>query len=448
MRCRPERNAPRILRVLAVLLALAGLAVPGAEGHEPEPGALHLERIEVRPAASGLEAAIGDLLGLRPGDAVDAADLRAARRRLQLSGWFERVEVYTERGRTRGGIVLRIDTELDMGVQVETGLLHDPLEGWAFELVGLRAHHVVGAASTATLGWQFGPRRSGLAGDLLLRRPAGAAFDLLVRLEAGQETWFAFDGENVFEQEIERGSLALGARLRHGGGLATTLWLRRSAAEPRRPEQVEGTRSDPPASLVGERTGREEYAGLGLDLTLDRRDLAQPWRRGIWATLGLRADRESGGERFSRAHVALRTALPLPREQALAWRLDARWSDPSTPYHLRPVFGGQGTVRGFRHAALSGGRGARSVLATSLEWRAPVLGRGTADARVHGALFVDTGTFVDADGITRDWATSVGWGLRVRLPWVERFSIDLAVPLTPTPTDDPFRVHGGLGFGF
>jgi outer membrane protein assembly factor BamA len=105
-------------------------------------------------------------------------------------------------------------------------------------------------------------------------------------------------------------------------------------------------------------------------------------------------------------------------------------------------------VRGFRDASLSGGEGARAIFATALEWRVPLLPRSDSDARVHGALFVDTGTWIDADGSSNDWATSVGWGLRVRLPWIQRLSIDMGVPLTPTVTGDPFWVHFGLGFGF
>ena len=118
------------------------------------------------------------------------------------------------------------------------------------------------------------------------------------------------------------------------------------------------------------------------------------------------------------------------------------------PYYLRPIFGGQGTVRGFRDASLSGGQGARATLATALEWRAPIYRRGDGDARVHGVLFVDTGTWTSADGSSNDWATSVGWGLRVRIPWIQRLSIDMGIPLTPTTTGNPFWVHGGLGFGF
>jgi outer membrane protein assembly factor BamA len=443
----PRPIGTLLIAIAFVLLAMAAVA-PDALARNGPDRTLRLERIVVEPPSSGLEAAVGELLGLTPGDEVDTDTLLAARRRLQLSGWFEEVEVYTERGSVPGLLVLRVDTRLNKGVRLETGFGHDPLRGWTLKLIGLRAHHVLGPANTVTLGWQLGPRRSMLEADYIARRLAGLGFDLLVHFEGGGEEWNAFEGEDFFRQRIARTSLALGTRWHHTGGLSTTLWLGASAADPGNIDQLEGERRDPPADLVGPPRGQENYNDLGVDLTLDRRDLAQPWRRGLWSTLQLRGSRVRGGDRFGRARAAMRAAFPLPGENALAWRIDGAWSEPSTPYHLRPIFGGQGTVRGFRDASLSGGEGARAIFATALEWRVPLLPRADSDARVHGALFVDTGTWIDADGSSNDWATSVGWGLRVRLPWIQRLSIDMGVPLTPTVTGDPFWVHFGLGFGF
>ena len=431
----------RLLALILVLLVLATTA-------SAQDRTLRLERIAIEPPSSALAAAVGDLINLNEGDAVDAEILRAARRQLQLSGWFEEVDVYTERGSAPGQLILRVDTQPDKGVRFETGFAHDPLRGWTLKVVGLRKHHLFGAANTISVGWQLGPRRSMLEADFVSRRLGGHSFDLLVHFEGGAEEWNAFEGENFYQQKIARAALALGTRWHHTHGFSTTFWLGSSSAEPGDVDQHEGERQDPPADLLGPEQEEQDYGNLGLDFTLDRRDVAQPWRRGAWSTLQLRGSTIKDGGSFARARYALRTALPMPGQNALAWRLDGAWSDKGTPYHLRPIFGGQGTVRGFRDASLSGGQGARATLATALEWRVPVLRRGDGDARVHAVLFVDTGTWVDADGSSNDWATSVGWGLRVRIPWIQRLSIDMGIPLTPTVTGDPFWIHGGLGFGF
>lgn len=435
------RHPGRILAQLLLLLALA-------TGASAQDRTFRLERIAIEPESAGLTAAVEDLLNLHEGDVVDVETLRAARRQLQLSGWFDEVEVYTERGSAPGLLVLRVDSELDRGVRFETGFAHDPLRGWTLKVVGLRKHHLFGKANTGSIGWQLGPRRSMVEADFVARRIGGHRFDLLAHLEAGGEQWNAYDGEIFYQQNIGRGALAFGGRYHLGHGLNTTLWLGASTADPGGVEQVNGDPQDPPEDLLGPEQDEQGYADVGLDLTLDRRDLAQPWRRGIWTTLQLRGSGIEDGGSFARARYAIRTAMPLPGESALAWRLDGAWSDRGTPYHLRPIFGGQGTVRGFRDASLSGGQGARATLATSLELRAPLLPRRDGDARLHGVLFVDTGKWVSADGSANDWATSVGWGLRVRIPWIQRLSVDMGIPLTPTTTGDPFWIHGGLGFGF
>lgn len=436
-----RRLGPQLLLALALFLGV------GSAHAEPD-RTLRLERIEVLPASTGLEAAIGDLLGLHPGDAVDAETLRAARRKLQLSGWFDSVQVYTARGSGPGRLVLKVDADLDRGVRFQTGFAHDPLLGWALKLAGLRADHVFRPADSIALGLQVGLRHTTLEADFVTRRFAGFPFDLLVHAEAGNEDWNAFVGDDFYQQRVGRGALDLGTRWHHGEGLSTTLWLGASGANPRGVYQLEGIIRDPPSDLLGPPRDREAYYDLGLDFTLDRRDLAQPWRKGSWSTLRLRGSHIAGGDEFGLVRGAVRAAMPLPGESALAWRLDGTWSNPTTPYHLRPIFGGQGTVRGFREGSLSGGEGARAIVATALELRVPLLPRQNGDARVHGALFVDTGTWIDAGGGSHDWATSVGWGVRVRVPWIERLSIDMATPLTPPVTNDPFWVHAGLGFGF
>ncbi len=439
------RARTALLVCLGVVCTLAGAVLPAAA--QPD-RALHLEAIESIPDRPGLAPALGDLVGLWPGQEIDAADLRAARRTIARSGWYERVEVYTRPGSEPGTLVLRVEGELDDGVRLETGFGHDPLDDWYLNLVGLRAHHLIGPASTARLNFQFGRRRTALRLELEARRVGGSGVDLLLDASGGAEQWNVFDGERFYTQEIGRGHLHIGARVHPTRSTALTLWLGGSSADPQGLTQEEGERRDPAPGLVGSFAGQERFADLRLDLTLDRRDQAQPWRRGLWTLLRATVSAPDSGTTFVRTRAAVRAAVPMPAQQALAFRGDLAWTDPGTPYHLRPIFGGQGSVRGFRDASLSGGRGARAIAAASMEWRAPLLPRGAPDARVHGVLFVDTGRFVDADGDTGRWSTSVGWGLRVRLPWVERVALDAAIPLTPTETGDPFWVHGSLGFGF
>ncbi|RKZ14268.1 hypothetical protein DRQ53_11935, partial [bacterium] len=198
----------RLLALILVLLVLATTA-------SAQDRTLRLERIAIEPPSSALAAAVGDLINLNEGDAVDAEILRAARRQLQLSGWFEEVDVYTERGSAPGQLILRVDTQPDKGVRFETGFAHDPLRGWTLKVVGLRKHHLFGAANTISVGWQLGPRRSMLEADFVSRRLGGHSFDLLVHFEGGAEEWNTSEGENFYQQKIARAALALGTRWHH-----------------------------------------------------------------------------------------------------------------------------------------------------------------------------------------------------------------------------------------
>ena len=104
------------------------------------------------------------------GDVVDAEALRAARRRLQLSGWFDAVEVYTQRGSEPGLLVLRVDTVLDRGVRLETGFAHDPLRGWTLKVVGLRKNHLFGTANSGSIATKLD------SGSFLASRLIGESF--------------------------------------------------------------------------------------------------------------------------------------------------------------------------------------------------------------------------------------------------------------------------------
>ena len=211
MRRRPQISGFSPLALLCVLWLLLASSPP-AQAQDAR--SLELERVVVAPESRALHAAVSDLLGLRVGDAFGVDELVTARRRLQLSGWFTGVEVYARRGSRQGAVILHVDADLDQRVRVETGLEHEPFDGWAFTVVGLRAHHALGPASTARLGWKLGPRRSMLEADLELRRIKGSRFDLLLHARGGGEVWHAIAGEDIYEQVIARGALNLGLRAR------------------------------------------------------------------------------------------------------------------------------------------------------------------------------------------------------------------------------------------
>jgi outer membrane translocation and assembly module TamA len=68
---------------------------------------------------------------------------------------------------------------------------------------------------------------------------------------------------------------------------------------------------------------------------------------------------------------------------------------------------------------------------------------------VTGILFADAG-WAGTHGAPRvdDVAVGIGYGLRVRVPWVQQVGLDVGVPLSPGVLDESFHVNVSLGWTY
>ena len=119
-----------------------------------------------------------------------------------------------------------------------------------------------------------------------------------------------------------------------------------------------------------------------------------------------------------------------------------------TPYFLRPIVGGRGSLRGFPDAGLSGPLGARALLQVSAEWRHPLAGSNPRSPRVIGTIFADAGDHWTASGRRADPAASAGFGALVRVPWLQTVNLEIAYPLTNRVKGSPVVSHLSLGRSF
>jgi outer membrane protein assembly factor BamA len=103
--------------------------------------------------------------------------------------------------------------------------------------------------------------------------------------------------------------------------------------------------------------------------------------------------------------------------------------------------GGLYTVRGFPSQSLTDPEGSTVFGAASLEFRAALVGRRDRP-RLAGVLFVDAG--VDDD----EPAAAAGFGVRLRVPWLESLGLDLGIPLTESPIEEAFHANASLGWSF
>jgi hypothetical protein len=93
------------------------------------------------------------------------------------------------------------------------------------------------------------------------------------------------------------------------------------------------------------------------------------------------------------------------------------YASTDTPYFLRPIAGGVGSVRGFPDAGLSGPLGAQALCQASAEWRHPLIGSKSRSPRVVGTVFADAGDHWDAGGQRADPAAATS---TVRRPGTHR----------------------------
>jgi outer membrane protein assembly factor BamA len=183
-------------------------------------------------------------------------------------------------------------------------------------------------------------------------------------------------------------------------------------------------------------------------LVRDRQDRLRPWQSGSWAGWILRGAALRRGEDFWASELDARLALPVAGTRAAAFRFRAVYTSADTPYFLRPIVGGIGSLRGFPDAGLSGPLGARALCQISAEWRHPLAGSNPRSPRLIGTLFVDGGDHWTASGRRADPAASAGCGALVRVPFLQTVNLELAYPLTDQVKGRPARIALSLGRSF
>ncbi len=114
----------------------------------------------------------------------------------------------------------------------------------------------------------------------------------------------------------------------------------------------------------------------------------------------------------------------------------------SAPFYDRFYVGGLYTVRGFPSQSLTAPEGSTSFGSASLEYRAALIGRRDAP-RLAGLLFVDGGV-TEGD----DPAAAAGFGVRLRVPWLQSLGLDFGIPITESPVEEAFHANLSLGWSF
>lgn len=454
-------------RLLTLVLLVAGLwtAVPAAaqdQGQaEPPARSLVLSSVQLEGATRTPLATVYRYLSLRPGQAIDQTGLVAAVDQLRAAGLFKSVSFYTRPGTERGQLVLVLEVQ-EQGLDFRWAAGNTDLDGWYLSPAIVARDNPFGRGGLFDLQWRVGFRHSGL----LLRydRP---------RTDDGQSYW----GARLSIMDTDRPYFAEGVEYRHlvgSSGLAGVYGRRisgRSLVElglkletvdvsdhataiSGSPDgSIDIDQEIPAAQLpvaIQAAVGREGRAVVHVDWQHDTRSTARRAGSpvgGVWGRVKgqmILQDRSS--------HPGLQADLRGFREVpggVLAMRLRAAWVGKPAEFYDRLYLGGMYSVRGFATHALSAPGGDTWLWSSSLEYRSCIL----ADARgtkLAGLFFLDAGAAGSSDqtdpypGV----AAGVGYGVRLRVWWLDWVGLDVGFPLTERPQDQRFQATASIGWSF
>ena len=485
------RNGPVLALVLALTWASLWPAVllaydtpvlstreaesTGVVSPETTQRALLLEEILVSGNKRLTEEDILGTIQITPGDTIDVGVLERERLRLlDARSILKSAGLFTRPGSRRGTVILEVEVVEKKAVSFETGYGYHDVNGWFLTLAGARFDQLFKTDSQLRVGFRLGFRLTSFDAEWLKPAPldGGLGANARFHVQSEDRSFFGDDcpggngcgasgscsrdgsGWNEFRQEIGRVGGEVSA-LHWYRGMLFSLGLHAESVKP------ESTFIDPDSDeeyefedFPGDLSGDIEntvLTGIFLRVTRDTRDDAIYPRSGSVALISLEANNTflGGDEVFTKTVFDSRGLLDLGRDRVLSGRLSAGITSTGTPYYERFTLGGMYSIRGFKELSLSPAAGFDGYWLAGCELRFPLIPSIDKPPRLAGLVFVDTGMgWRRDDPCSENLEAAVGYGVRLRLPWLGMLGIDAGIPLSEGRTGENFRVHGSLGFSF
>jgi outer membrane protein assembly factor BamA len=454
--------------LLASLLVAVGASaqdVPasrdGQVAQTPRARTLTLAEVQLSGATRTSLSTVYRYLRLRPGQPIDQTTLVESVAELRAGNLFQTVSFYTKPGAARGQLILVLEVE-EHSLDFRWAAGNTNLDGWYLVPAMLAYDNAFGKGGLFDLHWRIGFRHTGV----LLRYGQPRAGD-------GRTYWGArlgsistdrpyFQDDVEFRHVVNNSGLAavLGRRL--GGGRTAELGLAFEHVSVSHTATAFTTSADgtieadqeipedelPPAIQAA--IGDESRAIVHLDLQRDSRTSERRAGSPVGGVWGRVKGRFIGQK--DRSHVGLQTDLRAFQEVpggVLAARVRGAWVGKQAAFYDRLYLGGMYTVRGFPTHALSAPGGDTWLWSGSLEYRSRILGdaKGT---KLAGVLFLDAGDSgaPDSDDPYPGVAASAGYGVRMRVWWLDWLGLDVGFPLTERPLDMRFQVTASIGWSF
>lgn len=458
----------RLAGALALLLSFAPLPavaspmqLAGPESSAAgETRTLVLESIELNGATRTSLATVSAFLPLTPGQIVDQKALIESVAELQRSDLFSDVAFSTRPGSSRGRLVLVLDVR-EHGLDLRWAAGNTDLDGWYLSPVTLVAGNLTGRGDRLDLQLRWGFRHTGTLLGYTRPRIGQKSDYWAVRfgLVDTERPWFSEGVE--YRQDVESAGLAGVYGRRWSPRWLGEVGLHLDAVRTSRTARAHTDATDGSVSygdeIGGDALPRAIRDGLGEDFrAIVHADLQHDTRPprlragspggGLWGRVKVH-----GVVQGPRSHLGLAADLRSYRDLpggVLAMRLRGAAVTANAAFYDRLYLGGMYTVRGFPTHALSAPGGDTWLWSSSLEYRSRILGDGST-TRLAGVLFLDAGASGCYDGdAVRGIAAGAGYGVRLRVWWLDWIGVDVAFPLTERPLDQRFQVTASIGWSF
>lgn len=451
-------------RMLAVLIVLVAAPAPArgnaAAAVAPSPEVpvrtLVIERIQLTGNTRTNAALAIARAGIAVGDAADPDAILAAEARLAASGLFHAVTVHTRPGSAPGHVAVIFEVE-EAKPHVRLGVGYEDLTGWYLIPAELNLDNVTGHGEALRLSSRVGYRTAGIVASFRKARGSDPLTYVGVEAHGGHEDRIYFDGGAEIVHRVARGGVVLrgGRRVSGPFALEASFGLLSANAEEHaevyRDRDVEGVEEGdhvPLAALpssVRDDVAKLEYGEVGLSLVIDSRDGTGLGRRGVWGRVGV-TGAFSDSVDYSRTEWDLRAYVPFASGGQIALRARGGAVTKAAPFYARYYAGGLYTVRGYPSQSLTPPGGDLEVFTASIELRGPLAG-DSLEPRLAAIAFLDTGVSW-SEGAARNGFTGIGYGLRLRMPWLGYVGLDVGVPLDDSPIGESFHVNASLGWTF
>ena len=420
---------------------------------DPVQPALEIEEIRFEGKTRTRERLALQVAGVAVGDSTSAASLQTAGTRLADSPLFHSCTLRILPGSRRGLVIVVFEVE-ESRPHLRFGVGYEELGGWFLEPAQLRMDNLTGRGEEFALAFRLGWRNAGLHLDWTHRsfREPMRYWGFGLHSETQSRLYFA-DGAEI-AHPVARGSVEITAGVPLYSKLGLRLSARTETVRPDSSAKLNVEASDgrgagtfvPTEELPNEiqgALGERKRTWLGASVVLDRRRGSGLARTGLWGDAGYEVALSRDDRTIHHAHLDARGYLPRARWQ-LASRVAVESVSEAAPFYDRPYLGGLYAVRGYPSHALSPAGGDLVRATGSIEIRTPLYGAGP-HPRVVGLAFLDVGVSSDHSGESTT-AVGVGYGWRVRIPWLGHLGFDVGIPLSDSPVDEAF--HGNVSLGW